>query len=477
MTSPLDPGRLSRRALLGRSAVLATAFGGAGIGALTLAPRSARAADYRALVAVYLAGGNDGLNTVVPNDAAGHAQYASVRAGLALPRAALVPLTGIDFGLHPGLAALAPAWQAGQLAPVFNVGPLPRPLGKVELLAALAGGDASVVPDSLFSHADQQVLWENGVTNTQERTGWGGRAMEAVGAGVPVIALGGNARFGISNRLAPLVLPGPGAELGAFGLRDTDLGLAPFASRKVVLDAMYADAGDSDLANAFRRMQRDAFGVAHRLSGVVRVQPGQVAALGPVDALFAPVIGTGLGRQLYQIAKLIISRDAMPGDRQIFCAQLDGFDTHSDQVAAGNPTEGTHARLLKELGDALAAFHAAMQAVGLGPHVTTFTQSDFGRTFAPNRSLGTDHGWGNHHLVLGGAVKGGRSFGRLPEMALGSADDIGSEPATQQGRWLPSLSVSQYAATLLTWFGLDNAALSTALPQWPAFGGVRPAFL
>jgi uncharacterized protein (DUF1501 family) len=477
MKPSLTTASLTRRSLLRRGAWLSAAFGGASVGALTLAPRMAGAADYRALVAVSLTGGNDGLNTVVPTDAAGYAQYASVRASLALPRSSLVPLTGTDFGLHPALAALAPAWQAGQLAPVFNVGPLSRPMRKSQLLSALAGGDASVVPDSLFSHADQQILWENAVTHTQERTGWGGRAMDAVGGGAPVISLGGNARFGLSSRLTPLVLPGPGAELGAFGLREADLSWAPFATRKTVLDAMYADTGDGDLVEVFRRMQRDAFDVTRRLSGLVQVRPGQIAALNSVDALFAPVIATGLGSQLYQIAKLIIARDALPGTRQIFCAELNGFDTHGAQVVAGQPTAGTHARLLKELGDALAAFQAAMDAVGLGAQVTSFTLSDFGRTFAPNLSLGTDHGWGNHHLVLGGAVRGGRSYGQALDMVLGSADDIGSEPATQQGRWLPTTSVSQYAATLLAWFGLDDAALSAALPQWPAFAGVRPAFL
>ena len=179
------------------------------------------------------------------------------------------------------------------------------------------------------------------------------------------------------------------------------------------------------------------------------------------------------------------SADATSSKR---CGGLDGlksgqavFDEHAhvgNQLVTGSPLEGEHARLLKELADALAAFYAALKALGLGSAVTTFTQSDFGRTFAPNNSTGTDHAWGNQHLVLGGAVKGATTYGTYPDLVLGGDNDVGQSSWELQGRWIPTTAVDQYAATLLSWFGASDTQLDSVLPNLKNFGAARKlAFL
>lgn len=469
----------SRRRWLQRSALgVAGAFGTGSLINLLGSVRPAHAADYKALVCVFLYGGNDGLNTIVPTDATRYGQYSSVRARLALPRASLVGLSGSDYGLHPALSALEPLWRDGRLAPVFNVGPLVQPLTKAQYRALSSGAPA--MPDNLFSHSDQQVLWETASGNSQTPTGWGGRAADTLLTTNPVISLGGNGRFGLSALQAPLVLPGPGSTFGVNGLQPTDLGWAPNAARKVALEAMYAqsatDALGSDLVSGYARQQRDAFATSQRLGGIVSAQPGGSST--QIDAAFASLIAGGrvggqLAPQLYQAAKLIQANATVQGTRQIFFVQLGGFDTHGDQVLNGDALGGKHAVLLKQLGDSLAAFHNAMTAIGMGANVTTFTQSDFGRTFKPNNSLGTDHAWGNQHLVLGGAVRGGSTYGSYPLLALGGPDDVGVDSWDQQGRWIPTTSVDQYAATLLRWFGSTEAQLDAVLPNLRNYGSVR----
>jgi uncharacterized protein (DUF1501 family) len=466
-----------RRDFLRRATALGGSLGVAGLGTLAaLAPvRSARAADYKALVCVFLYGGNDGSNTIVPTDATRHGQYSAVRGAMALPRGALLPLAGSDFGLHPALSSLAPIWAEGKLTALFNVGPLYAPLSKADYRSAGAG--SSLLPDSLFSHSDQQTLWESALTDSQARTGWGGRAAQRLATANPVISLGGNGRFGISSTAAPLVLPEPGEMFGAYTLQPKDQTWAPLKARKDAIDALYTQGADVTLASAYQALQRDAFAVSERLGALVQRAPGSAGSNAAIDAAFAPItsggrITTPLGRQLYQAAKLIDGRATVQGERQIFFAQQGGFDTHGNQIA-GSATEGEHARLLKSLGDAVACFHNAMKAIGLSDAVTLFTQSDFGRTFKPNSSSGTDHAWGNHHLVVGGAVHGGRTYGSYPTLVLGGPDDVGADAWELQGRWIPTTSVDQYAATLLAWFGADAGALDAVLPNLRNFGSAR----
>ena len=473
-TNPADPNR--RRWLVGSGATLAGALGAGGVGNLLLATRPAHAADYKALVCVFLYGGNDGLNTIVPTDAARYSQYQGVRGALAIPQASLLPLPGTTFGLHPALSALGGAATDGAVAPVFNVGPLAQPLTKAQYLAATA--NSGVLPDSLFSHSDQQILWETGTSSALTRTGWGGRASEALATANPVISVAGSARFGLTASQTPLVLPGPGSTFGAYGLQPSDLTWEPNIRRKAAIDALYAQAQDVTLGDAYNTAQANAFAMSARLGDLVKIKPGDPGANAVIDAAFASMtsagrIGNPLGAQLYQVAKLIAGNATVQGNRQVFFASAGGFDTHGSQAVTGSPTEGEHARLLKGVGDALGAFYAAMKNLGLGGAVTTFTQSDFGRTFAPNNSTGTDHAWGNQHLVLGGAVKGGATYGTYPELVLGGADDVGQQSWELQGRWIPTTSVDQYAATLLGWFGATDVQLDAVLPNLRNFGVVR----
>lgn len=456
-----------------RRRLLAGALGLGGLAAL--APlRLAHAADFKALVCVFLYGGNDGMNTVVPMDASRYADYAKVRAGLALPQASLGRLGTSDFGLHPALAALNPLFAAGQLAVQFNVGPLYAPLTKAQYRAD--AGQTALTPPSLFSHSDQQVLWESASTDAQSRTGWGGRSAAALGLASPVISVGGNGHFGLSELAAPLVLPGPGDGFGAANLGAADIGWTPNALRLDAVKALAAQAADTDLAGAFQKQQQDAMALADQLGPLIKRKPGAAGSNAAIDAAFAPLIAngnvtTGLGQQLYQAAKLLDVRATLGGTRQIYFAQLGGFDTHGGQAGA-DVVSGTHAALLKQLGDALACFQAALTALGLADSVTTFTQSDFGRTFLPNNSSGTDHAWGNHHLVVGGAVKGG-FYGSYPTLALGGPDDVGEDSWEQQGRWIPTSSVDQYAATLLGWMGASDSQLNSVLPNLANFGSAR----
>ncbi len=463
-------------------ATLAGAFGVGGaatLGNLLLGGKSAYAADYKALVCIFLYGGNDGMNMIVPTDARYDA-YSTVRKGLSIPKASLLNLGSVPFGLHPSMSALSKVWADGKLAPVFNVGPLFAPLTKGQYRAAAANSE--LLPDSLFSHSDQQILWETGTSNSLTRTGWGARASEALGTANPVISVAGSARYGLGNLRAPLVLPGPGSNFGAYGLQSTDT-WAPQVARKAAIDALYAQASEVTLGDAYNVAQRNAFDVSERLGALVKVKPGDPTAVAAIDAAFAPItvagkITSGLGNQLYQLAKLISGNAVVQGNRQIFFASLGGFDTHGNQVITGSPTEGEHATLLKQVGDALGAFYVALKALGLDTAVTTFTQSDFGRTFAVNNSTGTDHAWGNQHLVMGGAVKGGQTYGVYPELVLGGQNDVGVNGWELQGRWIPTTSVDQYAATLLSWFGATDGQLDAVLPNLKNFGAARKlAFL
>lgn len=463
-----------RRCLKLGGASVAGAFGLGSLSALMQSPVTAQTSDYRALVCVFLYGGNDGMNMVVPTDTTRHALYAGVRQHLALPRTSLVPITGTDLGLHPSMSALAAVCAERKLAPVVNVGPLYAPLTKAQFRALNATDPR--IPDNLFSHSDQQILWESSSTTSLARTGWGGRAVDTLRTTNPVISVGGNGHFGLSALGTPLVLPEPG---GTFGVSGLDSTWTPTVARKAALETLYASSnlGSSNvMLDTYAQQQRIAFEMSSRLGAIVGVQPSSTSP-SLIDAAFAPLTVGGrivspLGRQLYQVAKLVQGRMTVQGNRQIFFAQQGGYDNHNEQIAA-NSLVGEHARLLQTLAEAMACFHSAMKAIGMGNNVTLFTQSDFGRTFAPNSSSGTDHGWGNHQLVMGGAVNGGATYGAYPELVLGGLSDVGVHDWERQGRWIPTTSVDQYAATLLKWFGASDPQLNNILPHLSNFGSSR----
>jgi uncharacterized protein (DUF1501 family) len=240
---------------------------------------------------------------------------------------------------------------------------------------------------------------------------------------------------------------------------------------------MMAERQKSPMAEVYAQQQRSAFDAQARLGGLFNFDPNPATDPLGITAAFAPLIQGGglvgqLAPQLYQVARFVANRNTVRGTRQIFFVQMGGFDNHAGQVGA-SALDGTHAELMTQMADALAAFWRALKAIGMTEQVTLFTQSDFGRTFAPNETQGTDHAWGNEHLVLGGAVAGGQLYGRYPELVLGGPDDVGVDDWERQGRWIPSTSVDQYAATLLRWWGLSEAQLDAALPNLRNFGSAR----
>ncbi|WP_085315749.1 DUF1501 domain-containing protein [Derxia lacustris] len=467
----------------------AGALAGLKVGCLEL-PAAEAATGYRALVAVMLAGGNDGMNTVVPLDSSRYDRYCAVRGSIALRSAAdtehvlgpIVPIGDGSWGLHPRLAALKPLADAGRLAHVANVGPLARPTTRADFAAWRNLNDADKLPEALFSHSDQQKLWQNGVSRTDGSsvgaTGWGARLAERASAGLYSFA--GNSRFGSGSTRSALILPGPGATMtGGLGAWQPAATWDPAVKLNAAfLTAMKAPNADP-LFKAFARLRANALDAVTRLGGLIAATPGSVAGNAGIDAAFqrAYACGSGtvsayatvLGKQLYQVAKLIAAHATVGGSRHIYFVQLGGFDTHGGQP-------DIQADLLSQVGIGLASFMEAIDGMGLTDSVTSFTLSDFGRTFRPNNTLGTDHAWGNTQLVLGGAVRGG-AWGSYPELTLGGPDDAGIDSWEFQGRWIPTTSVDQYAATLGGWLGLGEAALLALLPNLGNFSVKRLGFM
>jgi len=443
-------GALAGTAALGQLGILAARSGAA---------RAAGALDYKALVCIFLYGGNDSNNMLVPIDTAGYANYAKLRSGIALPQGALLPLAqgaaAPMYGLHPALPGLQALWNSGSLAAVANVGTLVQPLTQAQYLSTSAPK-----PESLFSHIDQQHQWQAAISSSSgSNTGWGGRladqfAVLNANAVVPaMISTGGNNLFVTGAASQALVVP----TSGSFGLNGFSNSGADGA-RLAALSELLHLANSADLIGAAQ--------------GVISNALASSAVLNPIltstDATLSARFGAAPGpfaRQLLTIAKIIEARAALGASRQVFLATLGSFDTHTNEL-------NTQQTLYSELDAGLSAFQGALADIGAGSSVTTFTLSDFSRTFLPNTGGGTDHAWGAHHLVLGDAVKGGRLYGTYPTLQLGGPDDAGSE-----GRWIPTTSVDQYAATLASWFGADATALAAVLPNLGAFSPPSLSFV
>ena len=415
-----------------------------GIGRIWAA--AAPASDYRALVCLFLFGGNDGNNTVLPYD--DYAAYQAVRgsdAALNLPRADLIavsaPSQRATFGLHPSLSDLGPIYAAGELAVVCNVGTLTRPISRSQYLAG------ATRPDSLFSHFDQQTQWQTAALpsgSSLSGTGWGGRAAEAAGSlnvspAIPaVVSVAGITLFSTGAATRPLV---PGSSLAGFS------GGTAAQSRYQALRSLLM----LDTQNPLLAAQ----------SGIVAAGIDDIAVLDAAIATAAALTtvfpSTDLGDQMKQIAQVISARQALRMNRQIFFASLGSFDTHTGQIA-------TQADLLGQVGGAMKALLDATKEMGVADGVTTFTLSDFGRTFQPDSGGGSDHAWGSHQFVMGGAVRGGDFFGTYPELALSGPDD-----ASNEGRWIPTIAVDQYGATLAKWYGVPPEKMTQVFPNLGSF--------
>jgi uncharacterized protein (DUF1501 family) len=469
--------RITRREFLRRSGcgIGTAAAVAAAVERFSLFSASAQAPNYKALVCVFLAGGNDGNNMVVPLDSTGYTAYSNVRggaAGLAIAQSSLLPITprtiGMPFGLHPNLAAIHPLFDSGNLAVVCNVGPLVEPLTRETYIA-------NVVPRpyQLFSHSDQIAQWQTSVSTGQAATGWGGRIADTFGTlpALPmVMALAGGA-FTRGQITSPLTVAAAPTALNQLLSLD---GFATGNAANAATDALRRQAMNFlrtvDRESPLVRAHQDVMGKAVELSASLNVDP--------VLATVFP--NTTLGNQLKQIAKLIRfnQTSSAPLSRQIFFCSLGGFDTHQNQVAAQN-SQNT---LLLQVGQAMKAFFDSTVEMNVAADVTTFTLSDFGRTFQPagqGAIVGSDHAWGNHHLVMGGSVRGGDFYGIagrngtvFPTLQLSGPDDTDS-----RGRWIPTASVDQYAATFARWFDVAPEHINAIFPQLSHFSPGHLGFL
>jgi uncharacterized protein (DUF1501 family) len=449
---------MDRRQFLKQSAAVSAAGFAANLGLVSQVAQAQAATDYKALVCVFLFGGNDGNNLVVPVDAAGYARYAAVRganSGIQLAQAELLPIQPKSlptaFGLHPALTDLQPLFALGKLAVLANVGTLTQPTTRAQYAAGTR-------PESLYSHSDQQSQWQTAFPETASRTGWGGRIGDALAGqnagGFPVItSTAGVTLYVTGGSSRPLAVPSTGS-FGLTGYSNSPASNARLAALKTLLGI--------DRGNTFVGAASDLTAQAIALSG--SVNPVLTAQSPTVTELFAGQTGS-ISQQLATVAKLIEARAALGAKRQVFFVALGGFDTHNNQL-------NTQQDLWSQVSPALKAFYDATVALGVGDRVTTFTLSDFGRTFQPAAGGGSDHAWGNHHLILGGAVKGGDLYGRFPTLALGGPDDAESE-----GRWIPTTAVDQYGATLARWLGVGDAQMAAVFPNLARFGQADLGFL
>jgi uncharacterized protein (DUF1501 family) len=411
----------------------------------------AQGEDYKALVCIFMFGGNDANNMVVPLSTTGYQAYQSVRQNLAISAATLLPIatsSGNSYGLHPSLAPLLPMYNTTRdLAIVSNVGMLVRPLTRQEYQQRLYP-----VPGNLFSHSDQQQQWQNAAPLGGVSTGWCGRvADKVVGLNYPSnfpigIGVSGNSLQLVGQTTQPTTVNG-----STFGLEGS--GDSPVAeARDEALQQILTMSSGVVLMQAANRVLTDAIRVAQLVDEASQNAP-------PLNTAFPQ---TGLGQQMLQAARIIQIRNQLGLKRQIFFCSIGGFDTHSNQLAA-------HAALLGEVAGAMAAFYQATGEMSLTNNVTVFTESEFNRTFQPNGSAGTDHAWGGHQLVLGGAVNGGDLYGHFPTLALQGPDDSGN-----RGNWIPSVALDQYGAKLASWFGVTPGDLDSVFPNLANFATAPP---
>ena len=436
--------------------------GAATVGTLALRPfgllpaLAQSSANYRALVCVFLFGGNDSNNTVIPMDDASFQAYTSIRGSLALSASELTPtvysVSNAPFAFHGKLTEVASMFSSKELAVVANTGSLVQPLTRSQYQ-----GSQAPVPLNLFSHSDQQLQWQTSIAQGNSPTGWAGRAADYLNsqkvnaANFPAfLSVAGNALEGQGVQTQSVALA-PGQSLTLKGFTNS----ATSQARLKALTSLLTTDNGLSLVQAANNTMANSIADAAALE----------AALAKTTPLKTQFPITSLGSQLKQVAEIIQVQSYLGMSRQIFFCSLGGFDTHAAELE-------THTSLYPQLSQALAAFYAATQELGVAESVTTFTESDFSRTFQPATTDGSDHAWGSHHMVLGGAVKGGQIYGQFPTFELGGPNDT-----DVRGRWIPTTSIDQYGATLCSWFGIPDTALATVFPNFANFGSNKLGFV
>jgi uncharacterized protein (DUF1501 family) len=498
-----------RREFLRRAAALSS-LGAASPFAINLAAlgaASAQTTDYKALVCVFLYGGNDSFNMVLPTDTASWDAYVAVRnqapdpiqllaagmapdpnaaAGSPLRLGGVLPITPADaqgrsFALHPMLGAVRDLFAAGRLAIVPNVGPLVEPLTKANFNSARK-------PAKLYSHNDQQSTWQ-AFAPEGARVGWGGKLGDLMASAnsntmFTSISTSGSAVWLAGQRVlqyqvtsnGAIRLGGSGATLfGSTVAMDTLRNTIARSSRSPHLMAQDQAAVTARSIDAETLVSANlpAPGTAPWGTPAANYSQNNDPLLRYTNPLTGAQAGNGLAQQFQAVARMMAARAALGAGRQVFMVSLGGFDTHDGQ-------NRSHADLYARLGHALAYFDKTIADMGLASSVTTFTASDFGRTFTSNGD-GTDHGWGSHHFVMGGAVKGGALYGPFPVLGVKNANNNNFDSSPDQlgnGALLPTTSVDQYGATLAQWFGVsDSTALATVFPNLSNFGSRNLGFM
>lgn len=403
--------------------------------------------DYRALVCLFLFGGNDSFNLIVPTDTARNVVYAASRGAMAVPREQLLPInvqdatSGHSYGLHPSCAGLAELFDAGDAAFIVNTGTLLQPTRKVDYLAP-----GYPLPPQLFSHSDQQAQWQYGQPTANGAVGWGGLLADRLhvlnpGATIPMsISLGGQNRFQTGASIQPYAMTSAGAST----LRGYTPGSAQLAALQELLEQTYPDPFARTHAGTFNNALEYSGAMTAALEGVP-----PLATVFPAD--------NGIAAALSMVAKVIAARQTLGAKRQVFFLAYGGFDTHSDQLA-------DQPALFSTISTALAAFNAATIELGVHDAVTSFTMSEFGRTLNSDGN-GTDHAWAGNQIVMGGAVRGSRLYGTAaasggvyPDLHLDGPDCL------QRGQMIPGASTDQFSATLARWMGVNDCDIATIFP-------------
>ena len=414
---------------------------------------------YQALVCIYLQGGNDGHNTVIPISTAqqNFSLYQKTRQGLALPQSSLhTVLNGSDsYGLHPNLPEIQSLYNEGKAAVLANVGNLVTPIDRATYLT----NNLSLFPSALFSHTDQTTQWQSAMTNSIASSGWGGRIadyMQSKNSSAifpPVSAMAGCGLFCTGKETYPAAVP-PAQGSGATGIATlTGLQWAPSTAtgmqQLLTFDngLQLVQAGNSSLSRGNQ--------YANTLTGLLK--SSNITTAFPSN--------NALAAQLLTVANVMSVRSELGLNRQIFFCQFGSFDTHGSQ-------KETQQALLTQLSQAVSAFYTATQELGISQEVTTFTVSEFGRTLTPSGADGSDHAWGNHHFIVGGGVKGGKFYGQFPTLAVGSSID-----ANERGTFIPTTGIAQYGATLAEWFGVPSASISSIFPNIGNFSSSNLGFL
>lgn len=463
--------RISRRKFIGQSACaglgatgLLSAMGTLRLFNASLAAQTIPGDDYKALICVFLYGGNDANNTIVPMDLHGYNTYSSARGPLALPRNTLLPVNVRntdqgEFGLHPSMARLRELFQKEKMAFITNVGTLVAPITRAEYVS---GGAA--VPPYLFSHSDQMVQWQTSVPDSPRKIGWAGRLADlkhSLNGSSQIsmnISVDGNNIFQVGEEVFQYHV----TDEGSVGLYEYDAEWDPRPQQakalRNTLGMSYSHLFEAEYASVMSRAIANDTLMKETLATIPEYTNKFTHSRSGEGGL------TWIGSELRMILRLIAAQKKLGMRRQIFFCSLGGFDTHDAQLDA-------HADLLRELSNAIADFYQATADLGVADNVTLFTASDFNRTYITN-GKGTDHAWGSHHFVVGGAVKGGRLYGQMPVLRADGPDDTGD-----RGSWIPTTSVDEYSATLAKWFGVRPSEMPLVLPNINRFSNPDLGFM